>query len=81
MQRKDSLEFEILQKVTLNTAIMSVLATIANLVVKLYATALVTTIGAVFYFVIYYTLKKKQTIRLTNLTVVLSFLFIVFSVV
>ena len=73
MQRKDSLEFEILQKVTLNTAIMSVLATIANLVVKLHATALVTAIGALFYFGIYYTLKKKQTIRLTNLTVVLSF--------
>ncbi len=73
MHKKDSLEFEILQKVTLNTAIMSVLATFANLVVKLYATALVTVIGALFYFVVYYILKKKQIIRLTNLSVVLSF--------
>jgi PAS domain S-box-containing protein len=73
MQKKDSLEFEILQRVTLNTAIMSVLATIANIIVKLYSTAIVTAIAALFYFAVYYTLKKKPNIKITNVSVVISF--------
>ncbi len=73
MQKKDSLEFEILQKVTVNTAIMSVLATIANIIVKLYSTAAVTTFAALFYFGVYYILKKKPNIKITNVSVVISF--------
>ncbi len=73
MQKKDSLEFEILQNVTFIICVMSALASIANIIVKLYSTAIVTTVASLFYFIIYLILKKKPDIRITNLSVVLSF--------
>ncbi|MFA9214310.1 MAG: PAS domain-containing protein, partial [Candidatus Methylacidiphilales bacterium] len=73
MQKKDSLEFKILLKVTINIGIMSVLATIANLITGLYFLSIITSSASILYFVIYYLLKSKPFITIHNTFVIITF--------
>jgi PAS domain S-box-containing protein len=73
MDRRDSLEYKILQRVVLSTSIMSLFATAGNLLVGLVSTSIVTTIATIFYLLVYFNLKNNKNFTISNFFVVLSF--------
>jgi len=73
MDKSKSLEHNILLKVTFYISIMSVVATIANIQIEMYQTAIVTALGSFFYFVIYLFFKLPKNLFFRNNYVIVSF--------
>jgi signal transduction histidine kinase len=72
MKKVKSLEHKILIQVTLYISIMSMVATLANLPLGMYKTAIVTVLGSICYFMFYRILKSPKAHFLKNGYVVIS---------
>ncbi|MFZ4799643.1 MAG: PAS domain S-box protein [Bacteroidia bacterium] len=73
MDKSKSLEHKILIKVTFYISMMSIVATMANLPIGMYQTAIVTIFGSLFYFLVYLFLKSPKSIFLKNDYIIISF--------